>query len=94
MNIDVKHDQNEKKFYSMISGMECLMEYDWLDDGKMNITHTYVPPELRNQGIAEAILTYAAKYALKNKIKIIPVCSYAERFFKNNKKYNKLVWKK
>lgn len=81
MNVDVKHDQEARKFYSVISGMECLMEYDWLDDGKMSIIHTYVPPELRNQGIAEAILASAAEYAMINHIGVVPVCSFADSFF-------------
>lgn len=91
MNVDVKHDGSEKKFYCVINGMECLMEYDLLDGGLMSVTHTYVPPELRNQGIAEAILTRAAEYAVTNKMRIDPLCSYAASFFNRHKKYRKLV---
>jgi uncharacterized protein len=93
MNLDIKHDPGEKRFYCVINGMECVMEYDLLDDKTMNVTHTYVPPELRNQGIAEAILTRAGEYAVREKMRIVPTCSYAAHYFNRHKEFKKIVEK-
>jgi uncharacterized protein len=91
MNIDVQHDPDGKKFYCVINGLECVMEYDLLDEKTMNVTHTYVPTELRNQGIAEAILTRAGEYAVREEMRIVPTCSYASYYFKKHKEFKMIV---
>ena len=42
----------------------------------MIINHTGVNPDLRGQGLAEKLVLEAVDYARKNKLKIIPFCSY------------------
>ena len=42
----------------------------------MLINHTGVNPELRGQGFAEKLVLEAVDYARKNKLKILPFCSY------------------
>lgn len=93
MKMEIRHDPDGKKFFCIIDGLECLAEYEWNSDGVMEIVHTYVPPDLRNRGIAEAILVYAAKYAVSQGIRIVPTCSYAVNFFKKHKEFAKVLGK-
>ena len=50
-----------------------------IQDGYLDIQHTVVKPELRGNGIGEALLDFAVKYAEKNNLKIKPTCSYAAK---------------
>jgi predicted GNAT family acetyltransferase len=71
--------------------MESHLVYRQIDDHTVNYYHTYVPPELRNQGIALTLVTEAAKYALENDLSVIPSCSYVDVFFRRHPEYAKAL---
>jgi len=48
-----------------------------LSAGRMLITHTEVAPELRGGGLAQELVDAAATWARAEKLKILPLCSYA-----------------
>ncbi len=89
--MEILHDAQHQKFYCLIDGMEAHMEYRKVDDHTLNYYHTYVPPKLRHKGIAQALVTEAAKYALENNLAVIPSCWYAEIFFRRYPEYAKVV---
>jgi len=90
----VLHNRLDKKFYSMVSGKECKVEYDLIKDDKGNtfleIYHTFVPEILRGQGIAKEIYLEIVRYLDENNLKVRPTCSYALKFF-SAEKYRKYV---
>lgn len=47
------------------------------DENVIAIDHTFVSPELRGQNVAANLLQEVVAYAKENKLKIIPICSYA-----------------
>ena len=51
----------------------------------IDIIHTYVAPEYRNQSIASKLLTELTDYYTNQGIKIIYSCSYAKRWSEKNK---------
>lgn len=56
---------------------EKLAEITWNQrDGIMDMTHTFVSPELRGQGVAKKLLDRAAEYAREKQYKMNPICSY------------------
>ena len=48
-----------------------------LATGRMLITHTEVAPALRGDGLARELVDAAATWARSEKLKILPLCSYA-----------------
>lgn len=54
-------------------------------DDTYKITHTFVDPSLRGLGIASILVEDAVNYIHSKNKKIIPVCSYAVKWFDKNK---------
>ena len=49
------------------------------DDGSIVITHTFVSDTLKGQGIGGRLVQAVAEQARKEGVKIIPLCSYANK---------------
>ncbi|MFL6624509.1 MAG: GNAT family N-acetyltransferase [Sulfurifustaceae bacterium] len=64
------------RYVVTIDGRASELTYARLGE-RMVINHTYVPPALRNRGIALALVTRAVEDARAQGQKIVPVCSYA-----------------
>lgn len=60
-------------------------------DGVMDINHTFVDPSLRGQGIASVLMERAIAYAEAHKLKVIPSCPYAEKWFTMHPEKNNLL---
>lgn len=70
-----------------------LCEITWYHrpDGTRVLDHTFVPPALSGQGLA-AILTEAAlALAQKDKVRIVPQCSYVARWIERHPAWQDLV---
>jgi uncharacterized protein len=68
---------------------ETLGEISWKEiDGIMHMSHTYVSPLLRGQGIAGQLLDEAALYARQHNLKMNAICSYVVRAFQLEGKYD------
>ncbi len=91
MDLEVKHDVQNQKFFILIEGKEAYLRYIISDNNSMNMIKTYVPPELRNKGIAAEVVLKAMQYARENNLKVIPSCSYVDTFLKRHKEYKDLV---
>ncbi len=89
--MEVLHDKEKKIFHTIVEGLRCELDYEIIE-GKINIFHTFVPEKLRGKGIASILTEAISDYALKNKIKIKPTCSYAVYFYrKNYEKYKEII---
>ncbi len=91
MKEEVLHDDPGQKFYLILDGAEAHMMYREIDDNTLNYYHTFVPVELRGQKIAQKIVTEAVKFALANNKKIIPSCSYVQRFLERHDEYSEVL---
>ncbi len=86
----VQHNATAQRYESGDGAHLAVLEYI-LDDGRLTLTHTFVPPELRGQGIAEALVRAALKDAQSAGQKIIPACAYVARFIERHKEYQSLL---
>ena len=62
-----------------------------VEDNKMSIDHTIVKKELEGQGIAGKLTDKAVEYAKENGYKIVPICSYAVRYFEKRPELKDLL---
>ncbi len=91
MKIEVKHDVSNNKFAAMLNGKEAYLRYLLVDKVTMNMIKTYVPPELRGQGIAAEVVHAGLEYAKEKGFKIIPTCSYVETYIERHREYKTLL---
>lgn len=81
MEIVIIHDPQGREFYCLAEGLKSFLSYFELEPDLIDIYHTFVPPELRNMGIAGKLMEEAITYAQKSGKKIKPTCSYADNYF-------------
>jgi predicted GNAT family acetyltransferase len=55
------------------------------------IDHTWVTGELRNRGVAFALVHAAAEFARQEELRVVPVCSYARAEFKRDPELRALL---
>lgn len=78
--MDIFHDEKNHKFYCIVDGKECLVEYS-LEGNIIDFFHTYVPVSLRGQGVAKNIYDHIAGWLKGKNLKIKTSCSYAGHYF-------------
>jgi uncharacterized protein len=55
-----------------------------IEDGVVNIDHTFVDPSLRGRGIANELMHEVYRYAKEKGYKVVHTCPYATVWFKRN----------
>ena len=76
----IQHVLEGKKgsFFLEIDGIKlATMDYVIADQGKLIIEHTGVDTSLKGQGIGKKLLEKLVDYARENRIKVMPLCSFA-----------------
>lgn len=86
----VQHNAAAHRYEVEIDGKQAVADYE-MDGERQVFTHTYVPPELRGKGLAEALVRRALDDARAAKRQVVPACSYVAVFIERNKQYQDLV---
>ena len=60
-------------------------------DGVLSIEHTGVVEGYERKGIAGILVQAVTNYAMDNGLKIKPICSYAQRWYKHNRQYKDIL---
>ncbi len=86
----VVHNPSEQQFELHVGNMLCLLQYR-INNEKMIVYHTEVPPPMQNRGIAERMTRTALEYARAEKLKIEPRCPYTAAFLRRHREYSDLL---
>ena len=86
----ILHDEKNQKFYSIIDGKEAYLQYIVINTNTLNMIKTYVPNELRGQGIAGKIVEEGLKYAKLNHYHVIPSCSYVDDYIEKHEEFKNI----
>lgn len=62
-----------------------------IKDGKWHITHTVVSSEYGGRGIAKQLVKEVINQARSRNIKIVPICSYAQKMMFDNEEYKDVL---
>ena len=89
-SVVVRHNPPENRFEATVDGHLSVADYE-LRDGKMVMTHTFVPPELRGRGVAEKLVRAALEHAKASQLRVVPACSYVAVFIERNPEFRTLV---
>lgn len=87
MEVKIKHDKEHNKFITNINGREAHMRYEQVSPKKLDYYRTYVPKDLREQGIASHLVEEALNYAKKNDYEVIPSCSFVNGYVEKHQEY-------
>lgn len=69
---------------------DAYIRFSFRDENTISVDTTFVDPKLRGQGVAGKLTQKVAELAIEEGYKVIPVCSYAVKFFEDDK-YKDLV---
>lgn len=84
MKPTVQHDPAHHRFFIKLPEGECELKYRKVDDDTLDYYHTFVPPELRNRGLAAVLVEYALNYARTHNYQVIPSCPYVNSYIARN----------
>lgn len=88
--MEVIHDSEQKRFYSIVEDQTALLDYKVIDAQTLKYYHTFVPPQLRGKKIAAEIVKSALDYAKANNFKVIPTCPYVKKYIARHPEYQDL----
>lgn len=88
--MEIKHKENNGRGMFYIendNGLVGELTYQIDKNNILTIDHTEVKREMENQGIGASLVKESVFYARKNKLKIDPLCPFAEVQFDKHKSY-------
>lgn len=83
--MEVTHDSKTREFSLLVEGQKCIIHYTVIDNNTIDIDHTFVPRAIRGGGIARQMMEQVVKFLEHNKIKVETSCSYAVKFFDDDR---------
>jgi hypothetical protein len=79
-------------YYAELPGTDRLAELTWRAMGPLRIAdHTFVPPAMRGQGVAQLLVEALVADARAQGFKIVPQCSYVEALFRRHPEWADLL---
>lgn len=91
MDANVQHDKENQQFTTEVDGEEAELAYSIPHSGVIDFTHTYVPKEMRSQGIAASLIEAGLKYADENGKKVIASCPAVAKYIRSHEQYQRLL---
>ena len=75
-----------------LPGADRPAELTWRALGPLRIAdHTFVPPDMRGQGVAQVLVEALVADAREQGFKIVPQCSYVEAQFRRHPEWADLL---
>jgi len=90
MEVKIQQDEKERKFYADVEGNEAVIEYAKMGD-IYNLLHTFVPEELRGQGVADQFVRGTLDEIRRQGAKFLPSCAFVQAFLKKHPEYQQGV---
>ena len=89
-NINLTQNEAVNRFEILIEDNIAFIEYK-LTDSILFLTHTEVPSALEGKGVGSAIVTKTFDYAQEKGYKIVPLCSFIQKYLKRHPEWKDLV---
>ena len=82
----VEHNRLRRRFEIALGNEKAFAEYR-LEGDQMIFTHTEVPRRFQGRGIARKLVLAGFDAASKQRLRIVPLCSYAARVLQEHPEY-------
>lgn len=85
--------KEENKRFALYDGETEIGEITWQEtpDDVLEVDHTFVNPDYRGQQLAQKLLKAVVEKARREEKKIMPVCSFAVKEFKEKPEYDDVL---
>lgn len=80
--MQISNNPKQNRYELDIDGQLAFADYQQEGGGNLVITHVFVPPELRGQGIAAKLMEFIVADSREKRFTIVPVCPYAAAYMK------------
>ena len=84
--MNVEHQPGKQRFVVLSDGMESVLEYRVLPRNGIDFSRTFVPEELRGQGIAEKLVRTGTAWAREEGYTLQASCWYVKRFLERGRR--------
>lgn len=88
--MEIHHDEARRKFWAEVDGYKAEMSYI-LNEGHLDIRHTFVPEAIGGRGIASMLVKAAYDYAKHKGLKPMATCAYAVRWLQRHPEYEGVI---
>jgi len=86
VNFQHKSGETKGEFYLERDGeVKAKITYSKLGTTQIIIDHTEVSDDLRGENIGKQLVEYAIQYARDHKLKVIPLCPFANSVIRRDK---------
>lgn len=89
--MEIRHDPDRERFTAAVDSREATLSYRRVDDRTLDYTSTFVPPELRGQGVGERLVLHALDHAREQGQKVIPTCWFVAKMLDQHPEYRDLT---
>lgn len=87
----VVHDAGGTRFVLSADGHTAELRYRMERPDRVNLAHTYTPPELRGRGIAGTLTRAALEWARESGLTVHPGCPYVAAYLERHPEYQELL---
>ena len=91
MALKVQHDERNHRFEAEVDGQTLHVDYRQLDRETLEYESTFVPEDLRGQGLAGELVTHALDWASHHDYQVVATCPYIQRFVDEHPEYRALT---
>lgn len=89
--IDFRHEPENHRFVASVGGDTARVVYAEAGGDTMDYTSTWVPPDLRGEGIGEEIVVRALDWAREHDKRVVPSCPFVTKVIDDHPEYRDLV---
>lgn len=90
--MNIAHDAKYQQFtITLPDGDEAELAYSKPSGDVISFTHTFVPENHRNQGLAEKLIKAGFAFAQENNLKVIPGCETVSKFLQTHPEYQQFL---
>ncbi|RFC65229.1 N-acetyltransferase [Fulvimarina endophytica] len=80
--MEIRHEAGEYGGRFATSDGSCELTYRRAGSQTVVFDHTFVPPEMRSQGLARKLVDAGVAWAREEKLKVVPECPYVDVLFR------------
>ncbi|HUP88094.1 MAG TPA: GNAT family N-acetyltransferase [Longimicrobiales bacterium] len=90
MDTKIRNNEERHRFETSAAGDVAFANYR-LDGDRLVLTHTEVPMEAREQGLATQLAKFAFEYARTEGLKIVPQCGFMADYADKHTEYADII---
>jgi predicted GNAT family acetyltransferase len=88
--VTVEHDPAKSRWVARVG--DAIAVADYMRDGEtITFTHTFVPPEIEGQGVANKLVRAALDDARARGLRIAPLCQFVRVYMRRHREYDDLL---